>query len=119
MKKHIYRLIKVLLFGVLTILLSFAISIGLIHHSAKLGNPKAQATLGYMYFFGTGVEQNKVHSLKWFAKATASAVRCGIENAVDTSKDMVKKVTTQASRIFEVFTLTPWRAPKKESAPHS
>lgn len=99
------------------VLLSCAISISLIHYSAKQGNPRAQATLSYMYFFGTGVEQSKADSVRWLARAGSSAVRCGIQNVVDTSKSAVKKIGTQASRIIEVFTLTPWRASPDENKP--
>ncbi len=111
MKKHIYTLLKWLLFGALTTLLSFAISISLIQHAAKKGSPKAQATLGYMYFFGTGVEQSKTSSIKWFALAAKSAVRCGIQNVVNTGRKVAKTVTTQVSHIAEVLTIAPWREP--------
>ena len=97
------------------LLLSCAISISLLHYSAKQGNPRAQATLSYMYFFGTGVEQSKTDSARWLARAGGSAVRCGIQNVVDTSKNAVKKIGTQASRILEVFTLTPWRSSATEN----
>lgn len=109
MNKYLYQFFKFLMICIVMILLSCAISISLIHYSAKQGNPRAQATLSYMYFFGTGVEQSKTDSVRWLARAGSSAVRCGIQSVVDTSKNAVKKIGMQASRIIEVFTFTPWR----------
>jgi len=115
MKKYVYILLRWLCLGVITAGLSFAISVNLIRHAAKQGNPKAQATLGYMYFFGAGVEQNKIDSVKWFARAATSAVHRGAQSVVLFGKKAAKKITTQASHIAEVFTIAPWRSAEPDT----
>lgn len=43
----------------------------LMQREAELGNPHAQYTLGYMYYYGRGVQQNLDLALKWIRQAAA------------------------------------------------
>ena len=37
--------------------------------AAEQGNAKAQYSLGYCYYWGKGVEEDKKEALKWYRKA--------------------------------------------------
>lgn len=43
----------------------------LLRHEAELGNPHAQYTLGYMYYYGQGVVEDVEEALKWIRLAAA------------------------------------------------
>lgn len=40
--------------------------------AAKFGSVQAQYTVGYMYYYGLGVNRDLVEALKWFKKAAYS-----------------------------------------------
>ena len=44
-------------------------NIELVKQQSKNGNPLAQSTLGYIYYFGEGVNINYFEAVKWFKKA--------------------------------------------------
>ena len=96
---------------VFTIFLSCALSISLIKFAARRGDAKAQATLAYMYFFGAGVEKNKVRSAQWVAHAANSAVRNGITKVVNVGKGAVKKTGRSFKHILQALAF--WKRPQK------
>jgi len=91
-KKRLLKIIAWVLLGVLTFLLACAISVSLVHYKARQGNAQAQATLGYMYFSGTGVEQDRTRSLGCFALAAGTAVKEGVGHVVHKTGSAIKKV---------------------------
>lgn len=91
-KKRLLKVIAWALLGVLAFLIACAISVSLIHYKARQGNAQAQATLGYMYFSGTGVEQDRARSIGCFALAASSAVKEGVGHVIHKTGSAVKKV---------------------------
>ncbi|HEX5515480.1 MAG TPA: sel1 repeat family protein [Gammaproteobacteria bacterium] len=49
----------------------YARALPLLRHEAELGNPHAQYTLGYMYYYGQGVVEDVEEALKWIRLAAA------------------------------------------------
>jgi TPR repeat protein len=54
---------------------------------AEKGNKDAQYAVGYMYFYGRGVDKNKKAAKQWITKAAAQ----GQEQAVKASARLYKK----------------------------
>lgn len=46
-------------------------ALALMRSEAALGNPRAQYTLGYMYYHGQGVPQDMEQALQWIRQAAA------------------------------------------------
>jgi|GEM_PF-6598682 len=91
MKKYVYRFVYWLLGVIAAIGVGLAISVSLLKYSARHGNARAQATLAYMYFFGTGVEKNTSRSLGCAALAAGSAIKTTTQGVVNKSANVVKK----------------------------
>jgi TPR repeat protein len=51
----------------------------LLQREAELGNPHAQYTLGYMYYYGQGVQPDMERALQWIRKAAAQGDPRAIE----------------------------------------
>jgi TPR repeat protein len=47
--------------------------------AAERGNKDAQYAIGYMYFYGRGVQKNKVAAKKWIGKAAAQGQQQAIK----------------------------------------
>ncbi len=50
-------------------------ALALMRSEAALGNPRAQYTLGYMYYHGQGVPQDMEQALQWIRQAAAQGKR--------------------------------------------
>lgn len=46
-------------------------ALALMRREAELGNPRAQYALGYMYYYGQGVQQDMEEALRWIRQAAA------------------------------------------------
>jgi len=67
---------------------------------AEKGNPNAQYTLGYLYYYGKGVKRNLALAMKWFKKAASQDHQRAI-NALKTITQAINNkpaVTTPAAR---------------------
>lgn len=48
---------------------NYGIALPLMQAEAQAGNPRAQYTLGYMYFYGLGMERDAEQAMYWIRQA--------------------------------------------------
>jgi DamX protein len=65
-----------------------------IKKAAKAGDPDAQYALGYMYYYGRGVNQNLSLAKQWIKKAAAQ----GQEQAMQAEKILLGNITTESPK---------------------
>jgi len=113
MKHYLTKIAKWVALLAGTIFISCALSICLIKFAAHRGDPRAQATLSYMYFWGAGVKKNKAHSVKWGAKAAGSSVKKGIGKVFGAGKTIVKKTGSGIAKIARALAFWKKKGAKK------
>lgn len=63
--------------------------------AAKIGNPRAQHTLGMMYVKGQGIEQDNLKALGWFALAASQS----FDNSKKVAASVYKNMDVQEKRL--------------------